>query len=160
MYDAVEEGLSHLKAAHWDRKVLIVISDGGDNASRHTLSQMLEDSARSNVLIYTVGFIDEHDGDQDLGVLRKIAHAAGGEAFFPTGSDEIVRTCRRIGEDIRHQYTIGYVSSNPKLDDTYRTIRVTAMQAHAGRLLVRTRAGYIATRARMGGFGRQPEHAR
>ena len=137
-----------------------MISDGRDNASRHKLSQVLEDSASSDVVVYTVGFFDEYDSDQNPAVLRKIAHVTGGEAFFPAEGDGIVQSCRRIAEDIRHQYTIGYVSSNPKLDSTYRTIRVAASKRHAGRLFVRTRAGYIATAARKGGSGQHPEVSR
>ncbi len=145
LYDAIEEGLSHLKRADWPKKVLIVISDGGDNASHHKLPQVLNDAGHSDAIIYTIGLFDEHDADQNPGVLRKIARATGGEAFFPAETGEVVAICERIAADIRHQYTIGYVPSNAKLDNTYRTIRVAATRPHGGKLFVRTREGYIAS---------------
>jgi len=144
LYDAVEEGLGHLKKASLEKKVLIVVSDGGDNASHHTLAQVLADAERSDVIVYTIGLFDEHDADQNPAVLKKIARATGGETFLPAESREVTPICERIAEDIRHQYTIGFEPSNRKLDNTYRTIAVTAARPHGGKLLVRTRSGYIA----------------
>ena len=144
LYDAMEEGLAHLKRASLEKKVLIVVSDGGDNASHHTLAQVLQDAERSDVIIYTIGLFDEHDADQNPAVLKKIARVTGGEAFLPGESSEVTPICERIAEDIRHQYTIGYVSSDRKLDNTYRTIALIATRPHGGKLFVRTRSGYIA----------------
>ena len=145
LYDAIGEGLDHLRSATTGKKVLIVISDGGDNASHLKLPQVLLSAERSNVIIYTIGIFDEHDGDQNPAVLHKLAHATGGEAFFPTASSEIVPICERIAADIRHQYTVGYVPTNGKLDNTYRTIRVVVTRPQGGKVSVRTRAGYIAS---------------
>lgn len=145
LYDAIEEGLAHLKRASCPKKVLIVISDGGDNASRHKLPQVLDDAEHSDAIIYTIGLFDEHDADQNPGVLRKIARATGGEAFLPAETSEVVPICERVAADIRHQYTIGYAPSNAKLDNTYRAVRVAAARQHGRRLFVRTRAGYIAS---------------
>ena len=145
LYDAIEAGLAHLKKATCDKRVLIVISDGGDNASHHTLSQVLESAARSAAIIYTVGLFDEYDEDSNPRVLRKIAHATGGEAFLPKETGNVVPICERIAADIRNQYTIGYLPSNQRLDSSYRTIKVTATGQHGNVLRVRTRAGYIAT---------------
>jgi Ca-activated chloride channel family protein len=145
LYDAVEEGLAHLTKASHDRKVLIVISDGGDNASRHKLPQILQDVERSGVMVYTIGLFDEHDADQNPGILKKLARTSGGEAFFPAPGSEVVPVCQRIARDIRSQYTLGYTSTNPALDNTYRRIKVTATQPHGGRLFVRTRPGYFAS---------------
>lgn len=144
LYDAIQTGLDHFKKATCDKKVLIAVSDGGDNASRHTLSQVLTGLERSNVIVYTIGIFDEYDGDQNPGVLKKIARATGGEAFLPATSAEVTPICERIAADIRQQYTIGYAPSNQKYDGTYRTIKVTASKHHGGKLVVRTRAGYIA----------------
>ena len=87
LYDAIEAGLAHLKKATLDKKVLIVISDGGDNASHHTLGQVLESAGRSDAIIYTIGLFDEYDEDRNPGVLKKIARATGGEAFLPTETE-------------------------------------------------------------------------
>jgi Ca-activated chloride channel family protein len=144
LYDAIAKALEELQAGSRDKKVLIVISDGGDNASRHSLVQVMTLAQRSNAVIYTVGLFDEEDPDRNPGVLKRLARATGGEAFFPGRRSEVVSVCERIARDIRHQYTIGYVPSNPARDGTYRTIRVLARAKGHGRLSVRTRTGYIA----------------
>ncbi len=148
LYDAIDAGLAHLKTATLDKKVLIVISDGGDNASHHTLGQILEGAGRSDAIIYTIGLFDEDDEDRNPGVIRKIARVTGGEAFLPRETGEVVRICERIARDIRNQYTIGYVPSNPKDNNAYRTIRVTATGHRGEKYAVRTRAGYIASAER------------
>jgi Ca-activated chloride channel homolog len=160
LYDAVEAGLSHLTKAALDKKVLIVISDGGDNASRSRLDQVLEGASRSDVMIYTVGLFDDDDRDRNPGILKKIAHTTGGEAFLPSETSEVVPICKRIAEDIRNQYTIGYVPSNQKLDGTYRTIRVTATGQHHEKYIVRSRAGYFALSSRNTGREHLQETAR
>jgi VWFA-related protein len=143
LYDAIDAGLNHLKKATLDKKVLIAISDGGDNASHHKLGEVLEHAGRSDAIIYMVGLFDEAE-EGNPGVLRKIARATGGEAFLPDETSKVVPICEQIAADIRNQYTIGYVPSNQKLDNTQRTIKVTATGRHGEKLLVRTRAGYIA----------------
>ncbi|MGA2725483.1 MAG: VWA domain-containing protein [Bryobacteraceae bacterium] len=145
LYDAIDDGLAHLRQATPDKKVLIVISDGGDNASRHTLGQVLEGVERSDAIVYTVGLFDEFDAGRNPAVLRRIARATGGEAFLPEETSRVVPICERIAQDIRNQYTVGYMPSNRKLDNSYRTISVTATGQHGEKLLVRTRAGYIAS---------------
>ncbi len=145
LYDAIESGLDHMKKASREKKVLIVVSDGGDNASHRKLAEALSDAESSNIIIYTIGLFDEHNADQNPAVLRKFAHATGGEAFFPVESSEVSPICERIAQDIRHQYTIGYTPANPKPGNSFRTIKVTAARAHGGKLSVRTRAGYIPT---------------
>lgn len=144
LYDAIDAGIAHLKEATLDKKVLIVISDGGDNASYHNLHQVLDSARRSDAIIYTIGLFDEDDEDRNPGVLQKFAHITGGETFLPAETSEVVPICTHIAEDIRTQYTIGYVSSNQKLDNAYRTIHVTATGPRGQKLLVRTRTGYMA----------------
>ena len=95
-----------------EKKVLIVISDGGDNASAHTLAEVLKTAEESSVLVYTIGIFDEDDEDKNPGVLSRLARATGGEAFFPRKHNDVVAICESIARDIRNQYTIGYVSSN------------------------------------------------
>ncbi|MGA2113142.1 MAG: VWA domain-containing protein [Bryobacteraceae bacterium] len=148
LYDALEAGMDRLKKATLDKKALIAITDGEDNASRHTLRQVLEDAGRSDVIIYTIGLFDEDEHDTNPGVLKKIADATGGEAFPPRDTTAVVPTCEQIAKDIRNQYTIAYIPSNPKLDNTRRTIKVTAAGHHGEKLLVRTRSYYIASPAR------------
>jgi Ca-activated chloride channel family protein len=144
LYDAIVNAHQRLQAGNRDRKVLIVISDGGDNASSHTLADVLKVSGQSNALVYTIGIFDEDDEDRNLAVLRRLAHATGGEAFFPGQLDEVVAICERIARDIRHQYTIGYAASGNSKPGAWRAIRVVARATGKGKLSVRTRSGYIA----------------
>jgi VWFA-related protein len=142
LYDAISTALDHLKQGKNDKKVLIVISDGGDNASKHTLAQVLEMARSSAAIIYTIGVFDEQDGDQNPGVLKRFAKETGGEAFFPESSKEIVPICEGIARDIRNQYTLTYVPTISKQDNGFRVVDVRASAPGHGRLSVRTRTGY------------------
>jgi len=133
-----------LQAGQRDRKVLLVISDGGDNASSHTLADVLKMAAHSRTMIYTIGIFEPEDPDKNPAVLRRLAETTGGEAFFPHQMDEVVATCERIAHDIRNQYTIGYVPVGAARPGTYRTIRVVAVGDADDKLSVRARSGYIA----------------
>jgi Ca-activated chloride channel family protein len=144
LYDAIAKALDGLQAGSRDKKVLIVVSDGGDNVSKHTLAQVMKLAALSSAIVYTIGVFDEDDPDSNPGVLRRLAQATGGEAFFPGQLSEVVSICERIAQDIRHQYTIGYVPINPARNGAYRAIRVVARQKGGAGLSVRTRTGYIA----------------
>jgi hypothetical protein len=77
-------------------------------------------------------------------VLRRLAAATGGEAYFPAETSEVVAICERIARDIRNQYTIGYLSTSAARPGAYLSIRVAAGAAGHGKLFVRARSGYIA----------------
>jgi Ca-activated chloride channel family protein len=143
LYDAIIEALKRLQTGSRDKKVLIVISDGADNASVHRLAQVLEMAEQSSAIIYTVGLFDPDDQDANPKVLNRLAKATGGEAFFPGEVSQVVEICRSIAHDIRNQYTLGYLASNARREGAYRTLRVVARATGKGRLVVRTRAGYI-----------------
>ncbi len=144
LYDAIVKAQERLHAGSRDRKVLIVVSDGGDNASTHTLPEVLKLSEQSSALVYTIGIFDDADEDRNPGVLRQLARATGGKAFFPEQLNEVVAICESIARDIRHQYTIGYVASGTTQPRAWRAVRVVAHEAGKGKLSVRTRSGYIA----------------
>lgn len=146
LYDAMVEARQRLQAGSRDKKVLIVISDGGDNASAHSLAEVLKMGEQSSALVYTIGIFDEEDRDRNPNVLKRLAQTTGGEAFFPGQLNEVVAICERIARDIRHQYTLGYVSSNAVQPGAYRALRVVA-RAGKSKLSVRTRSGYIAGEA-------------
>jgi Ca-activated chloride channel family protein len=143
LYDAIARALDRLQEGRHDKKVLLVISDGGDNASVQTLGQVIGLAGRSTAIIYTIGLFDLDDPDRNPGVLHRLAQATGGEAFLPEQLDEITGICDRIAREIRNQYTIGYVPTAAARSGAYRTIRVAAHAAGRGKLSVRTRTGYI-----------------
>lgn len=144
LYDAVAAALEHLKKGDRDKKVLIVISDGGDNASTQKLAQIMAMARQSDTIIYAIGLFNEDDPDQNPGTLKQLTKATGGEAFLPGSVKDVIPLCERIARDIRNQYTIAYVPANGKQDGTYRVIQVKAGAPGRGRLAVRTRPGYYA----------------
>ena len=144
LYDAVVEAFERLQEGSRDKKVLIVISNGGDNASARSLAHVLKMAEQSSTIVYPIGIFREDDPAANPKVLSRLAQATGGEAFFPRQLREVAAICERIARDIRNQYTIGYVSTNATRDGAYRTLRVAARAAGPGKLSVRTRAWYIA----------------
>jgi VWFA-related protein len=144
LYDAVAVALEHLKQGNRDKKVLIVVSDGADNASVHTKAQMLQLATQSDAIVYSLGIYEPDDPDKNPHVLSELSKASGGEAFFPESLRDVVPICERIAHEIRNQYTISYIPTNQKLDGTYRVIQVHATSPGSGHLRVRARAGYIA----------------
>ncbi len=147
LYDGIAVGLDHLKQGNRDKKVLILLTDGGDNASKHRLAQIIDMAKQSSAIIYAIGIFDERDGDQNPGVLRRLAKETGGVAFFPESSRELASICEGIARDIRNQYTMAYVPAMQEKPGTYRSIEVKASAPHRGHLSVRTRAGYTAPSA-------------
>ncbi len=145
LYDAVAVALEQLQKGKWDKKVLIVVSDGGDNASTHNLSQVMTLVNQSNAVVYTIGIYDEADEDRNPRVLKQLSQASGGEAFFPEALKDILPMCEQIAHDIRSQYTITFAPTNNKQDGAYRAISVKARETSGGRRLsVNTRTGYTA----------------
>jgi len=144
LYDALATGIEHLKTGTRDRKALVVLSDGGDNASHRTLDDVLQAAQRSSATIYTIGIYDETDQDRNPRVLRKIAQLTGGRAYFPDSPDDIERVWRDIAGGIRSQYTIGYFSSNSSLDGGFRKVKIVASRKGGRALRVTTREGYVA----------------
>jgi VWFA-related protein len=143
LYDAIAVALDHLQKGSSNKKVLILISDGGDNASKHSLPQVIEMARHSGAIIYTIGIFDEQDGDQNPNVLKRFAKETGGEAFFPESSKDLGLICEGIARDIRNQYTLAYVPTITKQDGGYRVIDVKVSSEGHGRLSARTRAGYF-----------------
>lgn len=143
LYDAVIEGLNQSRAGGPEKKVLIVISDGGDNASRSGLAEALKKLSQSDTMVYTVGIFDQQDPDRNPEVLRRFARATGGEAWFPRQFNEVVAICEHIARDIRNQYTIGYVPGSSAPAGVARSIRVVAHRTGMSGLSVRTRSSYI-----------------
>jgi VWFA-related protein len=144
LYDAVAAALQHLKKGARDKRVLIVVSDGADNASQHQMEEIMTRAGQSDAIIYTIGLFEQDDPDKNPGVLKRLARATGGEAFLPESVKDVVPVFERIALDIRNQYTITYTPANRRQDGTYRTIRVNAAAPGQGRISVRTRSGYYA----------------
>jgi len=145
LYDAVAAALEHVKKGQRDKKVLIVVSDGADNASKRKLDQIMALAKQSDAIIYTLGLYEEGDPDRNPHVLKQLSEATGGETFLPESVKHVIPICEQIARDIRNQYTVVYAPTNRKQDGAYRAIELRAgTQQGRGRLRVRTRAGYYA----------------
>jgi Ca-activated chloride channel homolog len=140
--DAVVAGLNQLELGKRDKKTLIVISDGGDNASRHKRREMLDMVERSIATIYTIGLFDAEDPDRDPGILHQLAKISGGEAYLPASSAEMVPVCRRIAQDIRTRYTVGYLPRAGNGLKSVRHVHVRVTTPDHADLVARTRSSY------------------
>jgi len=140
--DAIVTGLKQLELGRRDKRTLVMISDGGDNASRHKRGEMLDLVERSVATIYAIGLYDSEDPDRDPGILREIAKISGGEAYFPDHPSDMVPVCRRIAKDIRTRYTIGYIPREEDGKSSLRRIRVRVTKRDHAKFSVRTRSSY------------------
>jgi Ca-activated chloride channel family protein len=143
LYDAVDRALDHLQLGTRDRKALIVVSDGGDNASSQTLDAVLEHARRTNAVIYAVTLAEPDDREARPRVLKKLARDTGGNAFVPARSADVMRSFTQIATELRSGYTIGFIPPETT-DGGFRSVRVVADPGGHRQLTVRTRAGYYA----------------
>jgi len=141
LYDALLMAQSQLRSAGYARKVLLTITDGGDNSSQATLNQALNGAMKAGIVVYPIGIFREDDRDRNPQVLSTIAQQTGGEAFFPQELADVTQACVTIAEKIRKQYTVGFRGLD---DGQYHSVRLTTKDPKQGPLHVETRAGYIA----------------
>jgi len=143
LYDAVELALKHLKEGGRQRKALVILSDGGDNASHIKLNDALRMAEQSSATIYCIGIYDPNQKDRNPTVLKRIAKVTGGQSYFPSTLEDLRNVWPRIAGAIRGQYTIGYVSSNQAHDGSFRKVKIEAKSKRGKILDVRARPGYI-----------------
>jgi Ca-activated chloride channel family protein len=142
LYDAITEGLVHLQLAHWDRRALIVVSDGGDNASQQKFSQVLALARRSQVMIYAIALIGA-DEEENPKILRRLAKETGGVAYFPASVDSVTDVSIQIAHDLREQYTLGFVPERSGRSSSFRKIVVKVTALANEKIHIRTRPGYF-----------------
>jgi Ca-activated chloride channel homolog len=150
LYDAVVASAEHLKKnAKLEKKVLFVVTDGEDNASRESLEQAIRRLQEENgPTVYTIGLLGDEKQRRARKALQFISEKTGGIAFFPKTVDEVDSISKQVAHDIRNQYTLGYKPSNPKSTGGYRVIKVDAKAKGFGKLSVRTKSGYYAGQER------------
>jgi VWFA-related protein len=154
-YDAVIGSLEHVRKGNRDKKVLLVITDGADNASRYSFEKTLQFAQQSDAVIYTIGLFGEETSRQRNKARRallQLAQATGGVAYFPDSVELVESICRQVAHDIRNQYTLAYYPSNIRRDGSFRTVSVVTVPPKGmGKLYVRTRTGYFAQRGQSAG---------
>lgn len=144
LYDGLVLALNHLNEGTRQRKALVLLSDGADNASSTKFEEVLRLAEQSSATIYCIGIYDPYEKDRNPGVLKRLAKLTGGEAYFPQHPSDLREIWPRIAGSIRGQYTIGYISDNPARDGSYRKVKITAVDKRGKQLDVRTRPGYFA----------------
>lgn len=146
LYDAIVASADHLKKqARLEKKVLLVVTDGEDNASRESLEQAVRRlQAENGPTVYTIGLLGGERQRRARRALATIAEDTGGVSFFPKDLSEVDRITQEVAHDIRNQYTIGYRPTRPQSQGGYRSIKVIAHAHGYKKLQVRTRTGYYA----------------
>lgn len=139
LFDAVAAALEHARSGSAPQRALVVVSDGGDNASRTSRAELMDAATLAGARIYTLCLADEYDEDADADTLERIAKASGGIAFSPAGPGDAPKALERIARDIHGGYTIGYV---PDSQAARGDVRVEVTAPDRGRLVARTRSGY------------------
>jgi Ca-activated chloride channel homolog len=142
LYDAVADGLKQLEEGRRGRKTLVLVSDGGDNASQHKRAETIDLVERSAATVFTVGLFEDDSYDADPGILKELAKISGGEARFPKDADGLADTCHRLAKEIRSRYTIGYVPREDKNAPSLRHIHVKVSAPGQNALTVLTRTSY------------------
>jgi Ca-activated chloride channel homolog len=150
--DAIIGSLDHLKKGHKDKRVLLVITDGDDDASVKSFDYTVKAAIESNAVIYAIGVFSDYDRKNDKKMVRHskkdlttLAESTGGLAMFPDSLAEVDQVCQDIARDIRNQYTMGYYPTNDVKDGTFRSVKVDLIPPKGRtKLTVRTRTGYYA----------------
>jgi Ca-activated chloride channel homolog len=151
LYDAVYLGISKLRTARYQRRALLIISDGGDNHSRYSLKETRQIIEEANVLTYGIGIFDDmpipllKTVEERLGrqSLSKLTDASGGRTIPADDRRQIPQIAALISRELRDQYMLGYQPTNQKRDGKWRKIRVR-LSASAALRHVYYREGYVA----------------
>lgn len=143
LYDALYLGLQKIRDGRNDKKALIIITDGEDNSSRYTFSEVKDFAKESDVQIYVIG----EKGDMGFGraIISDIVSLTGGRAFFPNSFKQLDYYCDLIHTELRNQYVLGYTSNNRNFDGRWRKLRIR-LEPPEGlpKLVVRAKEGYFA----------------
>jgi Ca-activated chloride channel family protein len=147
MRDAIRLSAGELKQkAKRDKKVILVVTDGNDNASSISLDALTRLAQQDDILIYAIGLLtdeDKREASKAQRALKLLTESTGGTVFYPKDVSQVESIAHQVARDIRNQYTIAYTPSNPALDGTFRQIKLVIKAP--GNPVGRTRSGYYAT---------------
>ena len=151
LYDAVYLGLERVSRGSHQKKALLIISDGQDNASRYNFGEVKRLMKESDIVTYAVGILSGNDSSSQMGLLGQsfldeLTSVTGGRSFYPSSDPELDEIFERIAIELRHQYSIGYTPPNFKPDGKWHKVKVKVKPPRGiSRLTVRSREGYYAT---------------
>lgn len=149
LLDAIYFGLSKMKQAKYERKAIIIVSDGGDNRSRYTVRELLATVQESDVQIYAVGIFDQFAATEEErdgpGLLDRICDQTGGRLFRISDVGDMGDVATKIGSEIRNQYVLGFRSNDKRRDGRWRKVKVRVSPPPGlPTLSVHFRSGYYA----------------
>ena len=146
MRDAIRMSVDHLKdKGKKDKRVLLVVTDGNDNASQVSLEATVRSAQDAETIIFAIGLLgdeERREASKAKRALMTLTEATGGQVFFPKDASEVDRIAHQVARDLRNQYTIAYTPLNSALDGTYRQLKVVATGPNHP--VVRTQTGYYA----------------
>ncbi len=151
LYDACYLGVERVTRGTRQKKAMLIISDGQDNASRYNFGEVRRLLKESDVTVYAVGIMDRGDagsvtGMQGQAFLDELTSVTGGKAFYPQTDVEMDEIFERIALELRHQYSIGFTPKDFTPDGKWRKVKVKVKPPRGlSRLTVRTREGYYAS---------------
>lgn len=149
LLDAIYIGLNKMRQAKFQKKAVLIISDGGDNHSRYTEAEIKSLVKESDVMIYAIGIYDRYFATHEelLGpdLLSQITNVTGGRTFTIDNPNDLPAIAHRIGIELRDQYVIGYNPGNSRRDGKWHKVKVKVrMRKHFPHLQVYAKAGYYA----------------
>ena len=149
LLDAIYFGLNKMKQAKNERKALLVVSDGGDNRSRYTESEVRAVVRESDVQIYSIGIFDQYapTREEQLGpiLLHDVSEETGGQLFRVDDLADMADIATKISAELRNQYVLGYRSEDAKRDGKWRKLKVKLVPPEwLPQLTVHARTGYYA----------------
>ncbi len=142
LFDGMYLGLQKIREAQNEKKALIVITDGEDNSSRYTFSEVRDFAKESDVQIYVIG--ERGDLGFGRGIIRELVGLTGGRTFFPNNLRQLDYLCDIIHTELRNQYLVGYTSTDRDYDGRWRKIKVQLKPPEGlPKLSVRSKQGYF-----------------
>jgi Ca-activated chloride channel homolog len=161
MRNAISGAVDYVKQeAKREKRVLVVVTDGNDNASEMKLEELVRKVRDSEVLVYLIGLLNQEERGEARRAKRAmedLAEASGGLDYYPDNISEVQKITPQIANEIRNQYTLAYTPTNTELDGSYRRVRVEVKGI--GRHTVRTRPGYYAKLKQTAGIQSQADRA-
>ena len=145
-YDAIGVYL-HGAASQTGQKILLVYTDGGDTRSALTYRELLDLLKASDVTVYVIGYLEQYSSsarNEQRMQLQRMALATGGQAFFPVSLKDLDKVYDGIQREIAARYSLGYVSTNTRMDGAWRKVEVRLKRPDLKNAKIRTRPGYFA----------------
>lgn len=147
LLDAIDLALNDMKHSRYARKAIFIISDGGDNFSRHTATEVLRRVTEADVQIYSIGIVNPFESDEQSGatLLKTMARVTGGRLFRVDDPNVLPETAKTIGGALRNQYVLGYSPAADKSEGKYHRIEVKLAQPQgSANRLTSFRSSYLA----------------